>query len=350
MTMKAIVHVALIGCGGMAAMIRKRYLETKNAKLVLLVDSNEEVCRKASAELRGIPWSTRFVDALVEGIDALDISTPNYLHAEQAVAALQAGKHVLVQKPLATTVQEAEAIAHAARESGTVAGMYMSFYDNGLYHEAKDIISRGLIGEVTSVRCRGAGVSGKYIPADNWRSSLVKTGGGSFIQLALHSVNMAEWLIDDEIEEVFAYSHNRFSPNIGGDDVTSATCRFRGGALGTLESSYCSYQYVVTVYGTEGYVTITNNRETELMLNARYEGSFIQVKEPNIPTRRTYEEFRMAEVCIENNPYNQHQAFITAIAENKSATVTVETGLRNLRIVDAVHRSAREHRPVEVGS
>lgn len=342
------LKVALVGCGGMAARIRKRYVLLENSSLTLLVDKDEMVAKEASAELGGVPWSTQFTDVLNSDVDVVDISTPNHLHMPQAIASLEAGKHVLIQKPLAPTVSEAEAIVKSARKNGKKAGIYMSFYDNPLYHEAKEIIKSGLLGRIVSVRCRGAGIFNDKVIKDNWRGSVQKTGGGSFIQLTIHPVNMVQWLLEDAITTVSAFSQNRFSPELGGDDVTAAICRFKSGIFGSLESSYRSFQYVVSVYGTEGYLTITNNCEAELMLNAPFPGEYLKVGKENEPFRTAYDCFTTAEVFLDENPYNQHKTFLDSIAAGKEPPVPVEVGLRDLRIVEAVYQSAQTKRLVEI--
>ncbi|RAU93707.1 Gfo/Idh/MocA family protein [Paenibacillus sp. YN15] len=342
------LRIALIGCGGMAKKIRRRYLSIPGAELALLVDTDEAEAASASEELGGVPYTSRFGDALAEELDMLDISTPNHLHMPQAVAALQAGKHVLIQKPLTPSVEEAERIVAVAAQSGKQAGMYMSFFDNPLYHEAKMIVDGGWIGRVVSVRCRGAGITGRSLKPENWRASAEKTGGGAFIQLALHPVNMVQWLIGDTIESVAAFCHNRFSPHVGGDDASAAICRFAGGALGTLEASYCSPQFSLAVFGTEGYIIITESNRVEAQLRAPFQGAFIRCLQAETVYDAVFPQFTPSSVQLDHNPYNQHAAFVSAVLEGRTPPVPVEHGLRDLRIVQAVYRSAREQTFVKV--
>lgn len=227
---------------------------------------------------------------------------------------------------------------HGYRESKR--DYIMSFFDNLLYHEAKQIIDGGWIGQAVSVRCRGAGAGGIRMGPENWRASAEKTGGGAFIQLALHPVNMVQWLIGDVIESVAAFSHNRFSPHVGGDDVASAVCRFNGGVLGTLEASYCSAQFSLAVYGTEGYIIITDNNKVEARLRAPFQGAFIRSLEPGAIYEECFPHFTLSSIQLDHNPYNQHAAFVAAVRENRTPPIPVELGLRDVKIVQAVYRSA----------
>lgn len=342
------LQIALIGCGGMASLIRERYLHDDNGELALLVDANEEIAKDASQQMGGIPWSTDFEQALSPKIDVVDISTPNFLHAPQAIAALRAGKHVLVQKPLATTVEECEAIAEAAAQTKKTAGMYMSYFDNPIYYEIKDIIQKGLLGEVVSIRCRGAHIGGLHADANSWRSKREKVGGGSFIQLALHPMNMSQWLIDATIDEVFAYSENLHCPNIDGDDITIVTCRYDNGVYGVLDSGYSSPEYSLEVYGTGGFIAFYNNNEIRMKTSGPYHGQYLHTAGDGKTMQATFDFLTPSSVALPKNPFNQHALFLQAVAKGEPAPIPVSIGCRDLKIVRAVHQSAKKHMPVRV--
>jgi len=341
-------HIALIGCGGYGKVTRSAYLRIPNAKLSLLVDVNEETCRKAAEALGVAHWSTSFEAALEPHIDMLDISTPNHLHAEQAIAALNAGKHVLIQKPLAPTVAEAEQIVQAARRNGKLAGMYMSFFDNPLFYEIKHIIGSGLLGEISSVRARAAANSEDFVKPGNWRNSLEKTGGGALIQMAIHPLNMVQWLVDQPVVKVMAFSHNRLSPLIGGDDATVAACYLANGILGSVEASYCSYQFTLSIYGSKGFITITENTRVEIVLGGTYEGTYIRYKEPGKIMHMNFPSLTMTSIEADDNPYDQHAAFVRAVQHDLPAPIPADIGLRDLKIVQAIYKSAREQTIVEI--
>src|SRR5262249_39367734 len=119
-------NVALVGCGGVARLYRKIYAQLPGVRVVVTIDVDEAEAQRAAEENCAPRASTDFSDALARGIDVVVISTPNDLHCGQAVAALNAGKHVLLQKPMARTVDECDEILQAARESGKTLGIYMN--------------------------------------------------------------------------------------------------------------------------------------------------------------------------------------------------------------------------------
>lgn len=124
------IRIAVVGCGGMARFYCRRYTQVKNAELALLIDTNEDLVKKMAQDLGGVKWSTEFKDCLAPDIDMVDISTPNFLHTDQAVTAIEAGKHVIIQKPLAPSVEEADRILSAANATDKNVGMYMSMFND----------------------------------------------------------------------------------------------------------------------------------------------------------------------------------------------------------------------------
>lgn len=339
---KGKLNIALVGCGGMAVNYRKQYTKIPGAQLSLVIDTDEEVARNAAQELGEIAWSTDFKAVLVPEIDIVDISTPNYLHAEQAIAALKAGKNVLLQKPITPTIKEAEEVIETAVQMKKKIGMYMSLFDMPIFYEVKKLIESGALGKVSNIYCRGAHNGGLSISQNNWRKSVEKTGGGAFIQLTVHFINMIQWILNDKITSVAAFSKNNMCPNVGGDDVTNASCEFESGILGSLESSYSSSPNILAVYGTKGYIMITDEYKLDIKLNEKYNGEFIKYNDPNnIVTL-------LIDKTVNNNQYDQHIAFVNSIIENKPVPVPAEVGLYDLKIVKAVYKSAEEKRTVKI--
>jgi len=333
------INVALIGCGGFAENYRHIYTEIPEAKLVLLVDESEETARRASEACGGVAWSTDFNDCLSSDVHFVDISTPNFLHREQACAALKAGKHVLLQKPLASSLEDALKIAEIASSSGKIAGMYMFLFDNPLFHDIKKLIKEGKLGTISGVGCRSAHRGGLSAVRGGWRSSAKMTGGGSFIQLAIHYVNMVQWLMDSKVESVMAYSHNLMCPNIGGDDVSVVACEFDSGALGTISSAYCAQGDELSIFGSKGYLRVDDSKHITLCLDEPFCGNVLTY---NTGGRRETISLPQCSMTLfdSTNPFDQHVAFIKSLLSGSPAPVPIDIGLYDMMIVDAVHRSS----------
>ena len=346
------IRVALVGCGGMAKRYRAVYAKLPGVTWAVAVDAQPSVlddCRQGGAER----CSTRFEDALASDVDAVVISTPNHLHAEQAVAALAADKHILLQKPIANTLDAADKIVSAAREaherSGAWAAMYMSNYDDPCSWAIHAMLKQGLLGTIQSIRARDAHRGGLTMNPQNWRSSRDQTGGGSFIQLSIHSINLFCWWLGGRVDHVSAFTENRLCPGIGGDDATAAAVRFSDGTLGTFDSGYASDLCFREIYGTRGWVRFMSDglrRRLEFRLDERFSfASLISYENPgtifsqDIPSP-TYDDV--------GNVYNQNVVFIDRIRHDQPPLMTVQAGRDDLAVVEAAYVSARSGRAVHL--
>ena len=340
------MNIAIVGCGGFANQYRHIYTQVEGAKLVLMIDPNRRMARTAAAKL-GVPRvSTNFEDCLGDDIDMVDISTPNFLHLPQGLRAIEAGKHVIIQKPLTPTVADGQKLVDAAKKTTKNVGMFMNMRSNPLIYDIKDIIDSGAIGKVSSTFSRGAHTGGLRMKEHNWRNSTEKTGGGALIQLGLHHINLVQWLLGEKITSVMAYSKNLMCKNVAGDDVTNAIFEYESGLLGTVESAYCATGGELIINGSEGRIELFP-KQVRLNLNRPYKGSFITYTRPKkdrmIPIRFTGRYLFSAE-----NPAEQHVHFVKACLEGKPAPVPIADGLYDLKVVDAIYRAAAEKRQIFV--
>jgi predicted dehydrogenase len=186
------IRIGLVGCGGVVRQYRKVYRGLPWVRVVTAIDVNLEEAEAAAEELGASRASTRFEEALEPDIDAVVISTPNHLHVEQAPAAFEAGKHVLLQKPMARTIEECDRILEAQRRSGKVLGIYMNLLDHSLFRDLKRMAQSGYLGAIGLVSARLAHRGGlSWGGADvNWRASRedLRAPGSQRIHLACYAV------------------------------------------------------------------------------------------------------------------------------------------------------------------
>ena len=272
------IKVGLIGCGGMASFYRKIYTEIPGATLDFVVDVNEETAKSVAEELGVKNYSTDFNDCINSSVDVVDISTPNHLHKEQFAAAVKAGKHILLQKPISGSMDDALEILRLSQSTDKKCGVFMSRYCIKAYHVIKDMLSCGVIGNVSSAYARTAYVYRPKPDAPLWRASKELTGGGSLIQLGVHDYDMLEWILGSEITHISAFSENLMSPHVGGDDTTHSIVKFSNGILGTVESSYCTKEATLKILGNKGSLSYVNGVLT--VSGESYEGFGIKYDTP----------------------------------------------------------------------
>ena len=295
------LNIGLIGSGFMgqthADAFRRAAMLYRNLPalphLYMLADANAELAQAAATRL-GFERSTGDWRQLVAdpAVDIVDITSPNALHHEMAMAAIAAGKHVYCEKPLAVTLAEAEDMAAAARAKGVKTMVAFNNIKTPAAMLARQLIERGDIGE--PMRFRGWFDQGFFNDPDlpfSWRCSRREAGSGALGDLGSHVVAVAQYLMGD-VEAVIAQAQTYFPtrplPGAGSgygaradetavrvpvenEDQIQALIRFRSGAGGTIEASRVAAGKVFGVYwevsGTKGTIIMDGERFNELKIS-----------------------------------------------------------------------------------
>lgn len=337
------LRIALLGCGGVAKRYRRTYAGLQHVRVVSAVDVNEAEARQAAEELKSERASGRIEDVFAADVDAVVISTPNHLHAEHAIAALEAGKHVLLQKPMARSVAECDAILDASGRSGRTLGMYMNLLDHPLFRDIRRLVSEGRLGSIAVFSARLAHRGGlAWGGADvNWRASRDSTGGGSFIQLAVHYQHLMRWLLGQQVTAVQAVATNFACPHLEGDDIMMAQYRLSGGSLGEIQTSWCCMEEHVSLLGTKGSVHYRDNHVVEFTADTgAFEGECLRVKGDGSFER--FEDVLPPEWDDSENPWNQHRRFCEALATGSAPEVTGHDGREDVRLARECYAAAEE--------
>ena len=339
--MSQTLRIALAGSGGVVRRYRRTYLHLPGVQVVATIDVNEEEARQAAAELNASRSSTDFAEALRDDVDAVVISTPNHLHASHASAAFAAGKHVLLQKPMARTAAECDNILAAQRQSGRALGVYMNLLDHPLFRDMRRLVDEGRLGKIALFSARLAHRGGLNWggAGQNWRASRASTGGGSFIQLGVHYQHLMRWLLGQEVIGVQAMATNFACPQLEGDDLMLAQYRLLQGSLGEIQTSWCCLEEHVSLLGTKGSIHYRDNRVVEYTAETgRFDGEFLHVKGDGSLER--FDGALAPEWDDAANPYNQHRRFCEALQSGGQPEVTGEDAREDMRIVDECYRAA----------
>jgi predicted dehydrogenase len=283
------IGVALIGTGFMGkchamayGAVKAVFGDVPNIDRVTLCDVDEAHTKKKAAEFGFAKATTNWRDLLADSkIGLISITTPNGSHREMAVAALEAGKHVWCEKPMALTLDDAEAMLAAAKKSKRVTALGYGYLRNPVLQTAKRLIAEGAIGAVHDFR---GSVDEDYM-ADptlpwSWRLRSKDAGLGTLGDLTCHLVSLAHELVG-EIGSLCAMADvvHRMRPlkdaagkfaEVENDDIAHAVVRFRNGARGTLASSRIAHGkkngLKVEIHGSKGILSIDNERMNELNL------------------------------------------------------------------------------------
>ncbi len=208
------IRVGIVGCGRIADLQCLGYLDHPHAEIVAVCDRDVK-----RAKLRAREWGAAHVYKSLDGllknpaVDAVDICTPHHLHTRQAIAALEAGKHVSLQKPPAIDMAEFDTIARAARRSKATFRVFENFMYYPPHREAKKLIDKGAIGEPVSIRIKtavGNQSAGWRVDesSQQWRRNPKQGGGGPLtFDHGYHCFNMGRFFIPAEIDRVHAFIH-----------------------------------------------------------------------------------------------------------------------------------------------
>ena len=247
--------VALVGCGRISKNHFEAIGKVDGLKLVAVCDAVESRARAAGDDF-GVPWFTAHADMLAR-VDAqiVTICTPSGLHAQQGIAAARAGKHVVTEKPMSITLEQADALVQACDDAGVQLFVVKQNRLNPSVQLLKRAVDKGRFGRIylanTTVRWNRPQ---EYYDAASWRGTW-EFDGGAFMNQASHYVDLIQWLIGP-VESVIAKTATQ-ARRIEAEDSGVAVLRFRSGAIGVIEVNVLTYPK-----NWEGSISIIGERGT----------------------------------------------------------------------------------------
>lgn len=325
------VGIAILGCGAVTRLVHAPVLGALSnlARVVAVCDPDAQRAQEIAGLLPGAKTYTRLEDVLADtDVEAVDICTPHALHAGLAVQALEAGRHVLVEKPLATTFADGQRMVAAARAIGrTLAVNEQIRFGVGL-RAARAEIEAGAIGELVSVRAHRLFELPAPYAASGWRNDPQSPSAGILIDQGPHYVHLLRRLAG-EITHASALAAAVTSP------AAVVQVRFASGLLGELLLAWNvptpPGAAVGYAFGTRGSLEV-DRRDASLVVNhANGETSVSGHGEGYLEA---------VKACISD--------FLTAAGSNSVAEMNGEEGLRDLAVVDAALRSIASGRLEQV--
>ena len=315
--------------------------KSKNAELFAVCDVLESKLESAKAKFPHILTYTSFEEMLKNpDIDIVSICVPSGMHADLAVQALEAGKHVLIEKPIDITPAKAMPIEEARKKTGLKAGVIHQNRFNAVMKPFKEAVDSGKLGKlflgtfaVKWFRDQ------KYYDNGGWRGTWDMDGGGSLMNQAVHTVDLMQWLMGD-VHSVTS-SMGIYNHQIETEDLTVSLVKFKSGAVATFTSSTCCHPGVSTdiqVYGTKGSVEIDSDtlKLWEIIGGDAFEKSEML---------ETYGKGNSAAVALDPTLVLGHavqvEDIISAVLEDREPLVMPLEAIKSVSIINAVYESAR---------
>jgi len=349
--MAKVYKFGLVGTGFIGGVHGDAIDSMPNAEMVACADP-VEAAAKRFAEQHKCDYHTD-VDEMIrrDDIDVITIATPSGLHMEPAVAAAEAGKHAIVEKPLDITLERIDRILEAHDKAGTTVGGIFNgrFYPTALLF--KKAIDAGRFGKMTFGLAYGPWWrSQKYYDEGGWKGTIKYDGGGAYMNQGIHTVDMLQWLMGP-VKRVTARTGMLAHVNIEVEDTGAAVVEFESGALGVMacaSSMYPGHFRIVEVAGDKGTVAMADSNF--------FFWQFAEETDEDEKVRKEYLAFPSVGIGADDPATgvtgDRHVPnfvdFLAALDEGREPLVSGPESRKSVEIILAVYKSAETGQPVEL--
>lgn len=332
------VRVGVIGLGMWGQNHPLVYDDYHRADLIMVCDQDESRAREV-AERYGCEWTTNVADLAAADISAVSVATPDFAHFDPIQTLLQAGKHVLVEKPLTTSVDEARTLTQTAEQAGVINMVDFHLRWDPQWALIKDTVEQNEIGKPVMGYIR---LSDAVDVAENWLSWAGKSGPQWF--LFPHTMDLIRWILDEEPVEVYASGHRGVleAKGVNSWDAIQAMVRFPSATV-TFETSWIvpnSQPSVLdchmSLYGETGKVDYDSDYAGLAISTERYSYPWVPVGQ-----RNRYGK-------LDHYLYEPMRYFVDCVAEGSRPQCTFSDGLANVAMIEGALRSLDSGRPVSL--
>lgn len=336
------MNFAIIGCGFIAKKHAKAIQEVKEAKLVAVSDKVPEAMEFYTKEYGATPYIELNKMLEKENIDVVCICTPSGLHAPLAVEVANAQKHIVLEKPIAMTLEDTDLIIEACKKNNVKLSVVHPNRFRPVVLELRKIFDQKLLGKISHANATvNWNRNQAYYDQASWRGTK-EHDGGVLMNQAIHNIDLLLWFMGKPVQ-VFSMEATRLR-NIEAEDVSTGLIKFESGALATVETSTTVYpknfEESITIFGEKGTVKIGGANALyfeHLEIEGKQEKKIEEIKEK-----------------IKANPWGTpgHQWIIddmvNAIKENRRPAVTGEDGRRALELVLSFYESAKQNQSIQL--
>jgi predicted dehydrogenase len=344
------LRIGMIGCGEIAVRMAAAIASSQHAQHVMVMDTRAALAQDLGQRY-GVPWTDRVEDLLANrAVDAVYIAVPHHLHASLTIQAAEAGKHILVEKPIAITLADGEAMIAAAQANGVWLSVNFHAQVDPLCQAARDLVAQGAIGRIVGTRIvyRGdkpasywtSGYSGRI--ATDWRVRKATAGGGVLIMNAIHDLNTMRFITGLEAVRVYA-EYGTYDTPVEVEDFIAVTYRYDNDAIGTIEAGSAirggdPLHDVDRIYGTAGQLLLGEPLQV-----------YTTVATAGLPINQ-WQELAIEPLTAEEQQTAMVDGFAGPIVLGDRPAVAAEDGLAVLAIVLAAYQSGAEGRPIRLAS
>jgi predicted dehydrogenase len=345
------IGFGIVGCGMIANFHAKAIDHIRGAKIVACADTFTPSADRFADNNDCRSYQDNIKAMLADpAVDVVTICTPSGAHRDPAVAAANAGKHVVVEKPLEVTLKRCDAIINACKKNKVQLSTVLPSRFSPANIALKEAIDAGRFGKLTlgDTYVKWWRTQ-EYYDSGGWRGTWKLDGGGAFMNQAIHNVDLLYWLMGD-VAEVSGVIDTVAHKRIEVEDVGVATLRFKNGAIGVIEATTAAFPGLLKkteIHGTEGSVIVEQDdvlfwefakktAKDRSILKKFGKGSETSGGASD-PTAISY-----------TGHMKQLKDFINAISSGKKAMVSGEDGRKSVEIILSIYKSAWSGRRVQL--
>jgi len=335
------MRAAIVGLGGIAPMHIKP-LKTIGIEIVAVCDIKSENAEKVATDLNCRAF-TNYEEMLeAGGFDVLHICLPHYLHAPVSIAALTKGFHVLTEKPMSTTIPDAEKMIDAYKKSGKALGViFQNRYNPGVML-IKESLDSGELGAITGGYLRvNWHRTNAYYESATWRATWEESGGGALIAQAIHSFDLMNYLVGNPTE-VYASMANRAHPTIEVEDVAEGVITYGSVIISFFVNTFHPYDEPASlrISCENGYVSLIGDDAEVVYNDGRKKTAGADIEAQKLYSMKSY--WGVSHV-------KQIADFYESIKVGETPKIDGIESLRTQRLIDAIYKSAKIGARLDIG-
>lgn len=327
------LNFGLIGCGRIAHKHAEAINKNEKAKLLSVCDIIEERAKGYQSQYRAAERCTDYRKMLENpDLDIVNICTPSGLHAQMGIDAAKAGKHIIVEKPMAMSLEDADALIKACDEHKVKLAVCHQNRFNPAVQKLRQALEAGRFGKLT----HGSAVVRWYRPQEyydqaDWRGTR-EMDGGCLMNQSIHNIDLLQWMLGP-VENVFGYTATNLR-KIEGEDVGVAVLKFKNGALGVIEASTTIYpenlEETLNIFGEKGTVVLggiaVNKIETWRLADEQEENSNLEQHQQEVSNVYGF------------GHHSLFEDFIQAITADRKPYIDGREGREALEIILTIYR------------
>lgn len=325
------MRVAIIGAGRQG-LRRASALAVEGSNLVAVADSDRPAAERLAMQMGAQAFSNWEAVIELPDVEAVIVCTLPHLHAAISIAAMEARKHVLCEKPLARTVEEAAAMVHVARQQSVTLKCGFNLRHHAVVRQVRHWVDQGALGDLFFVRAR-YGIGGRPGYDQEWRANAKVSGGGQLMDQGVHLLDLCRWFLGD-FTSVVGFLATYFWEVSPLEDNAFALLQTRRGQVASLHVSWTQWKplFSFEVFGSEGYALAEG-------LGGAYgtARSILGRRDLTAPFAEESIEFRGEDLSWRE----EWREFVAAVREQREPLGNGQDGLEALRLAQAIYEASR---------